>query len=90
MAIFPAYLRDQHVEKEYRLRHEVSVVTESVAADSFLIGLGPFRIDRVGEGRTGAGNIGSHGGRRRSRSDNARCDEFMKGFQRPLLPKVRG
>jgi len=29
----------------------------------FLIGLGPFRIDRVGEGRTGAGNIGSHGGR---------------------------
>ena len=28
--------------------------------------------------------------RRRSRSDNAGCDEFMQGFQRPLLPTGRG
>jgi hypothetical protein len=39
----------------------------------FPVGLGPFRVDRVREGRAGAGNLGTASGYDRGCSKNARC-----------------
>jgi hypothetical protein len=39
-------------------------------AGLLLVGVGPFRIDRIGEGGAGAGYVGGVGGDRRGRQDD--------------------
>ena len=51
-----------------------------------LVGFGPLRIDRIGKGGAGAGNIGGRRGRNHGRRSHAGCRQRTENPQSPLLP----
>src|SRR5262245_9189683 len=54
-------------------------------AGLFFVCVGPFRIDRIGEGSAGARNVGSGGGSRGSRDEEADRRNHAKRLQDSLL-----
>src|SRR5262249_59449277 len=51
----------------------------------FLVGIGPFRIDRIRKGRSGARYVDCDGGRARCRGDESGCCQGAEKVQGSLL-----
>src|SRR6185312_4893704 len=59
------------------------LIVQAVAG-LLLIGISPLRVDRIGEGRAGAGNVGSAGGSIEREGDDARRGKCGPVFHRNL------